>query len=350
MSTEANKTENVTFSVICPTYNHAPYIEQCIESVLNQTYRNWEMLILDDGSTDGTSEKVTPYLKDERINFYSQNNKGAEFLAENYNFLLSKARGKYITILEGDDYAESELLASHYQSLKQHPNAVLSFNRVQVMDLRHTWIWPKGTLNEVKKKIFTNNPTGQAYNELFLNCFIFAQGVTLKKDVLVQSGGFEKVVGLPTVDYPTWLKLASLGPFIFVDQMLAHWRRHKTQTTKLRIVNIYSLMIPVYERVYDNLSPDILRNITLTKEDVLKHAAVNITKVLIRGGNYQLQSHQWEQGRKLYFQSFLRWPKIMLFWRIKAVLGILFSYLKLPWMHWYQVVPKKLVSRISGNH
>lgn len=333
---------DLVFSIVCPTYNHADYIQQCIESVLSQTYDNWELLILDDGSTDGTGEKITPFLKDKRVKYFHQENKGAGRLAENYNFLLSKAQGTHITILEGDDYAAPELLASHNEALKRNPEAVLSFNSVRVLDPGHPWEGPRAPVTEEQKKIFSNTPTGFAFNELFLRCFIPAQGVTVKRDLLVRSGGFEKVEGLATVDYPTWLKLASLGPFVFVARTLATWRRHETQSTKQRIVPLTRLMLPVYEKVYDGLSPEVLKHVSLSKKEVVRYGAIQFTKILVRGGNYQLQSKHWEEGRKLYVQSFQRWPALLLFWRMKAVLGIIFSWVHIPWMHWYNIVPYRI--------
>lgn len=343
MSTETFKRQEPTFSVICLTYNHAAYIEQCINSVIQQLYKDWELLILDDGSTDGIGEKISPYLKDHRIKYFSQENKGSGRLAENYNFLLSKARGTYITILEGDDFAEPELLNAHLKAMEQNTDAVLSFNQVWVGDPGHFWVSPQIPDNNELQSYFSNTPRGAAYNLLFYSCYIPAQGVTLRREILLSSGGFEKVEGLPTVDYPTWLKLATLGPFVFVPETLAHWRRHENQTTKLRIFKLYSLMVPVFEQVYDGLSKEIRENVKVPKETIIKHWAINLTKILIRGGNYQLQARQWEKGRALYYQSFKRWPKLLLFWRMKAVLGITFSWLHIPWKHWYHFVPERIL-------
>lgn len=338
------------FSVICLTYEHADYIQQCIESVIQQDCQDWEMLILDDGSDDETGAKVSSYIKDKRIKYFFQKNKGSGRLAENYNFLLSKAQGIYVTILEGDDFAEPGLLTAHRDAMEQNPDAILSFNRVWVRDPGHFWQAPKIPKTPKQQSNFSNTPLGTAFNLLFYSCYIPAQGVTVRRGVLLASGGFEKVDGLPTVDYPTWLKLASLGPFVFIPKTLAHWRRHETQTTKLRIVKLYSLMVPVFEQIYERLSPEIIGNISVTKAEVIKYWTVNLTKILIRGGNYQLQSQHWKEGRDLYIRSFRRWPAMLLFWRLKAALGMLFSLLHIPWIHWYHIVPKQLVSRISGNN
>lgn len=87
-------------SIIIPAYNAEFFIEKTITSVLNQTYINWELIIINDGSTDSTIEKVNPFLSD-KIVLYSQVNKGVSAAR---NFGLTKSKGEYIAFLDADDY------------------------------------------------------------------------------------------------------------------------------------------------------------------------------------------------------------------------------------------------------
>ncbi len=88
-------------SIITPSYNTAEYIEQTIQSVLNQTYTNWEMIIVDDCSTDNTDEVVKKYLDDERIKYLKNaTNSGA---AVSRNYALREAKGRWIAFLDSDD-------------------------------------------------------------------------------------------------------------------------------------------------------------------------------------------------------------------------------------------------------
>jgi glycosyltransferase involved in cell wall biosynthesis len=332
---ETTKMSRIKFSVICVAYNHALYIQQCIESVLNQSYPHWELLILDDGSPDGTRDKVEPYLQDARIHYFYQENKGAARLSENYNFLLHQAEGTYVTILEADDYADSELLAEHQKAFMQNPQAILSFSRVRADEIQRTWAGPELPQNEETIKIYTNTPVGTALNLLLFRCFIPAQGTTVNRLSLLENSGFEKVEGLPTVDHPTWLKLAQKGTFIFIPKVLATWRRHNEQTTKQRIVDMTRLSLPVFTKVYDDLSPEMRRMLSTDKKKIKKYWEIQLTKDFIRGGNYQLQSGEWNKARHYYFQSFTRWTSFLFLWRLMAVLGIFFSWLHIPWVHWY---------------
>ncbi len=89
-------------SIITPAFNSEAFIAETIKSVLNQTYENWEMIIIDDGSTDNTAELILNYVKnDNRIQFHSLNKNSGTGVAR--NFALEKASGKYIAFLDSDD-------------------------------------------------------------------------------------------------------------------------------------------------------------------------------------------------------------------------------------------------------
>src|SRR5690554_2682260 len=104
-------------SIIIPVYNKAPYLDSCISSVINQTYKNLEIIIIDDGSTDNSLEICENYRKkDERIQLISQENQGVS-VARNKG--IQKASGEWIYFLDADDYLELdafEILVkkSHY--------------------------------------------------------------------------------------------------------------------------------------------------------------------------------------------------------------------------------------------
>src|SRR5258707_3339207 len=89
-------------TILSPAYNQRRYIGQCIESALSQTYPQWEQIIVDDGSTDGTREIVAEY-GDPRIRLICLPHRGLGALAQSYNAALAAARGSLVGILEGDD-------------------------------------------------------------------------------------------------------------------------------------------------------------------------------------------------------------------------------------------------------
>lgn len=114
-------------SVIMPTYNRAGIITQAIDSIVNQTFQNWELIIVDDGSTDDTG-KIVEAIKDPRIRYLKQTNQGPA-AARNYG--ISKAAGKWICYLDSDDELLPECLETMLKWLNKHPQAVFAFPRAQ---------------------------------------------------------------------------------------------------------------------------------------------------------------------------------------------------------------------------
>lgn len=111
-----NNTNN-TVSIITPVYNGEKYIAQAIESVLAQTYPDWEMLIIDDGSRDNSAAIARDYCaRDSRISLYSQTNAGSAAARNNG---IRRARGRYIALLDADDLWDSTFLASQLNFMKE---------------------------------------------------------------------------------------------------------------------------------------------------------------------------------------------------------------------------------------
>lgn len=120
-------------SVILPNYNHAPYLKQRIDSILNQTYQDFELIILDDYSPDNSKDVIEEYKGDLHITHivYNEVNSGSTFKQWEKGFGLAK--GEYIWIAESDDYAEPTFLEKVMKSIEEH-NTVLCFSQTKVVD------------------------------------------------------------------------------------------------------------------------------------------------------------------------------------------------------------------------
>ena len=117
-------------SIITPAYNASKYIKETIESVLNQTYDNWELIIINDGSTDDT-EKIVNSFKDRRIKLISQKNMGVS-AARNRG--LSEAKGEFITFLDADDILPPKSLEVRVKYLKENSNIDLVDGKILIKD------------------------------------------------------------------------------------------------------------------------------------------------------------------------------------------------------------------------
>jgi len=122
--------ENNLVSIITPIYNGAKYISETIESVIKQTYPNWEMIIVDDGSKDNSAEIIRIYeKKDERIKLVQQANGGS---ASARNNGIRLAKGRYIALLDADDIWEKDFLKSQLALIKEKQAIVVhaSYKRI----------------------------------------------------------------------------------------------------------------------------------------------------------------------------------------------------------------------------
>jgi glycosyltransferase involved in cell wall biosynthesis len=221
-------------SIITPTYNHQKFIGNCIKSVLAQTYQNWEMIIVDDGSSDGTGD-VVALFEDERIKYIRQENKGLERLSETYNTALNMAKGDYIAILEGDDFWPPYKLELQIADFKDN-KIVLSFGYTQIIDREGKSLGSLPTI-DLPIEAKTNNPIGRSCLYMmnpYILTFTFPVSVVVRKESLLRIGGFQQPFKLIVVDHPTFLQLSLEGKFAFHDKILGFWRRHEQSTTKNR--------------------------------------------------------------------------------------------------------------------
>lgn len=220
-------------SIITPTYNHERFIGECIESVLAQTYANWEMIIVDDGSRDGTWEIVRAYAdKDGRIVPFRQENKGIWRLSETYNFALARGRGVLVAVLEGDDLWHARKLSVQVP-FHVSGGYVLSFGRANIIDEFGDELTSSLPNVDSCPFLFQDGPPSISRHLLQSN-FIGALTVLIEKQALLEVGGFLQPTYLPLVDYPTFLALAfSSGKIGFIDETLGAWRKSSMQTTRL---------------------------------------------------------------------------------------------------------------------
>ena len=114
-------------SIIMPVYNSEKYVSEAIESVRNQSYKKWELVIVNDGSTDGSSEIIDAYAKqDSRIRVFHKENEGVSMAR---NFALEQVSGKYITFIDSDDVYHVDRLKRMLQVFEQYTNCDIVFSR-----------------------------------------------------------------------------------------------------------------------------------------------------------------------------------------------------------------------------
>lgn len=122
---------NPEISVIVPIYNIEKYVDKCIKSILSQSFNNFELLLVDDGSEDQSLDKCRRYLYDKRVNIFSQKNKG---LSAARNTGIRRAKGKYLYFVDGDDYVSENLLEILYDKMISNSADIVQCGFVWVME------------------------------------------------------------------------------------------------------------------------------------------------------------------------------------------------------------------------
>jgi glycosyltransferase involved in cell wall biosynthesis len=218
-------------SIIIPAYNHEKYIAHCIKSVLAQAYGNWEIIAVDDCSTDKTFEIINSF-NDKRISCIRHKaNYGKERLADSHNEALSVARGEFVTVLEGDDYWPEYRLEKQAEVLSGS-SAVLVHGAIALDKEGIITIW-KGE-QSCSDEVILNKPRGSMLRALLSGMNpIYAQSVMIRRSALEKIGGFTQSSALYLVDFPTWMELAFQGEFAFIPEVLGYWRRYPSSLTSL---------------------------------------------------------------------------------------------------------------------
>lgn len=204
-------------SIITPTFNHGKYISACINSVLNQTYKKWEMIIIDDASYDTTFSLVSRFAKkDKRIKFVRhRKNWGIKRLKDSYNQALSLASGDLIAILEGDDYWPKDKLEKQTKDFIKK-NVVLSYG---------DWVMTDVLGHGIKLGVYGQHPGVTTNLFVSLKFYLFSPTIMIRKKALEKIGGFQSDKDYPFTDIPTYLALSLKGEFYYHPEILGFYRK-----------------------------------------------------------------------------------------------------------------------------
>ncbi len=203
-------------SIIIPAYNSEKFIKRTIQSVLNQTYKNFELIIVDDGSTDNTKEIVREFQKkDPKIKYIWEKNSGAPARPKNRG--IKRSKGEYIAFLDHDDEWMPEKLEKQLNLFEKEKNLKLGF------------ISSNGLVfNEKENKTYEHKITkrGEVFQDLLANNFILSSSSVLaKKEVFKNVGFFDENLKFSD-DWEMWIKIAQKYEFDFFDEALFKYYWH----------------------------------------------------------------------------------------------------------------------------
>lgn len=199
-----------SLSVVMPTYNAAEYIERSLESILRQSFEDYELIIIDDGSTDGTIELIEKQ-EDDRIHLIQREDENGITSALNRG--IDETRGQYVARHDADDWSSPDRFDKQITYLESHPDVALLGTGAYLVD-------EDG--QQISRRRVLENP--RVENLIEHNEFVHGS-VMMRQDALADLGGYDERF-VTAEDYDLWLRLADAYSVANIDEPLYHFRQH----------------------------------------------------------------------------------------------------------------------------
>lgn len=222
-------------TVLIPTYNRKSVIHETLESVFAQTYADYKVVVVDDGSTDGTEQAIRPWL--DRIHYVKQENGGP---GSARNFGLRHIQTEYVAFLDSDDRWEPTFLQTVMSIVRE--NSSLGLVTTAHVVEPNGEKWPR--IQEARLE-------GDLYSRLFQRNFVTTSATVVKRDCFGRVGLFREDLR-QIEDYDMWLRIARAYPLAFVKQYLCRYRSCQESLSKNALEQKLSLL----EVLQSNYDPD----------------------------------------------------------------------------------------------
>ena len=228
---------NNQVSVIIPVYNGGKTIKETIQSVLNQTFTNFELIIINANSTDATLSIISQ-IEDERIKIYSYPKAN---VAVNRNRGIKHATGNYITFLDADDLWTDDKLAAQYTALQSNPQAGVAYSWTNCIDENGKFL----------RKTFHVNWNGDVYSKLLINNFINSgSNIMARREPLIEIGGFDEIL-TNSQDIDICLKLSAITDFVCIPKAQILYRVQQSSMSS-NVLGLEKSKLEVIQRAFGN--------------------------------------------------------------------------------------------------
>jgi glycosyltransferase involved in cell wall biosynthesis len=224
-------------TVIIPNYNHAQFLDQRVRSVLDQTYQDFEIIFLDDASTDGSNEIFKKYLEHPRVRKTLRNQVNTGIPFKQWNRGVSEAKGEYVWIAESDDYADVMLLETLVSLLDNNPNVGVAYCQSLAVDENNNILfslknWTDDIDENHWKKDFVTEGKDECERYVVLKCTIpNASAVVFRRSVYEGVGGADESFRL-SGDWLLWAKMLMASDIAFTAEPLNFFRMHANTVRK----------------------------------------------------------------------------------------------------------------------
>jgi len=265
-------------SVVMSVFNGQSFLSKAIESILSQTYRDFEFLVVDDGSTDATAGILSSYAsRDARMRIFRHENKGR---AESLNVGIRLAMGHYIARMDADDIALPDRLQMQVDLMERHPEVGLLGGAVELINTHGQVlkiVRPPSEDSEIRALMLLYNP-------------MCHPAVVMRKEVALASGGYRKAL-LDADDYDLWLRMSERSRLANLGKPILQYRIHSDQVSvrNLRHQVLCVLAARAAASLRRRGSPDPLSHVEEITPQLLDTLGVNIgefRQALLGGYNH----------------------------------------------------------------
>lgn len=283
--------ENPLVSVVIPAYNATAYVREAVESALQQTYKNIEIIVVDDGSTDNLRETLASYVKQGMVRYLYQKNKG---LSAARNTGIREARGEYIALLDADDMFLPNKIEKQVAFLTAHPECDVCY-----CDL---WHFYEGEEGKMLKLNYTYYSGSEVFPHLLKKNFINPLTTVFRKSIFERFGYFDESIRHYAEDWDLWLRFSYGGAcFCFLPDILAKYRMRKKGSLSYDLVHEIGrrkTALFIFKRLKQKMSYNEIRKLKINYlifNHYLKLAYAHLGKrcALLR------KIHSWLQQKRL---------------------------------------------------
>lgn len=246
---------NYFLSIIVCCYNSEKYIENTIKSILDSIDSNFQVILIDDGSTDQTLNLLNNYNKFNNFKIITQKNRG---LSASRNLAINESNSDWITIIDHDDLFTKDRIKIFKNVIKNNKinefffgNAIIKENHKNSNKFKE---------NNKNPKEFNLKKQYCYYELLTRGCFIISSTVLFKKSLYNKLDGFNNNLKI-TCDYDFFIRASRITDIIYIDNLLCYWRKHISQTTSVKQLLHYQELVYIYKNELKRLN--IIRYDTL---------------------------------------------------------------------------------------
>jgi glycosyltransferase involved in cell wall biosynthesis len=220
------------FSVVIPAYNCSGYLQECVQGVQDQTFPNWEVIIIDDGSKDDSYAIAREFGKtDPRIRVIQHLGAVNRGVSASRNLGVKYAQGEWIAFLDADDVWKPHFLERYFRVIFEHPDLVFLYSKAYFIDSRGGLITDSAN-NADLYGAGIGGYDQMAFERSFSGDFqVPTSSVVAPKKAICEVRGFEEALTIQVEDTLLWHQLIERGPVYFINDVLLGYRVHDTQWT-----------------------------------------------------------------------------------------------------------------------